>query len=52
VVLIPNFQQHSIALVIPDHSDKQYIEAMIKVLFQYMGFRQVGILQVRPLQPC
>ncbi|KAG7544248.1 hypothetical protein FFLO_03361 [Filobasidium floriforme] len=40
-----SYYQHSIALVIPDHSDKQYIEAIIKVLFQYMGFRQVGILQ-------
>ena len=39
-------QHHSIALVVPDHTDKQYIEAMFKVLLQFMGFRQVGLLQV------
>jgi hypothetical protein len=33
-------------LVVPDHTDKQYIEAMFKVLLQFMGFRQVGLLQV------
>jgi len=41
-------QHHSIALVVPDHTDKQYIEAMFKVLLQFMGFRQVGLLQVSP----
>lgn len=34
------------ALIVPDHTDKAYIEGMCTVLLQRMGFRQCGVLQV------
>jgi hypothetical protein len=35
-----------VALIVPDHTDKAYIEGMLTVLLQRMAFRQCGVLQV------
>jgi hypothetical protein len=35
-----------VALIVPDHTDKGYIEGMLTVLLQRMAFRQCGVLQV------
>ncbi|KAJ9104346.1 hypothetical protein QFC19_003988 [Naganishia cerealis] len=37
--------KYSVALIVPDHTDKAYIEGMCTVLLQRMGFRQCGVLQ-------
>lgn len=39
-------QNYSALLIIPDHCDKGYIEGMIHILIDRMGFKQVAMQQV------
>ncbi|KAK6457513.1 actin-related protein [Scheffersomyces xylosifermentans] len=42
---IRNLSQLKTILIIPDLYDKQYIEAWVDILFKFVGFGRVGIIQ-------
>jgi hypothetical protein len=39
-------KHHPVLLIVPDHCDKGYIEGMIHILLDRLGFKQIGIQQV------
>ncbi|KAI5455293.1 actin-like protein arp8 [Naganishia albida] len=44
-VAVKDLWKYSVALIVPDHTDKAYIDGMLTVLLQRMAFRQCGVLQ-------
>lgn len=43
-------QKYSVVLIVPDHGDRTYVEAMSHLLLSVMGFNQIAVHQVRAVE--